>query len=194
MGFMAKNETLDGNRFCKFKSITFHAGFLESEAWQVLTKSQINVFIYIWSCLQWADIGKRRKRDWVTINNGDIEISMEKMRDKLDIVKATSTEAIRKLITVGLIRLTREGQNKVCHKYKMLYQVVPTNEQRWKKYPDQDWAHECPKSPNNLVGKKTQFKSHPNKVDRIADNQTNKVDRSNANGLKKYTENGVFEE
>ena len=116
------------------------------------------------------------------------------MRKKLGISKATCTKAIHKLITVGLINLTREGQNKVCHKYKILYQVVPTKEQRWKKYPDQDWSHECPKSPNNLVGKKTQFKSHPNKVDRIANNQTNKVDRTSANGLEKYTDNGVFDQ
>ena len=188
------NDRSDKGMYCKFASISLTKELLESVAWNELTLSQIRVFIYIWSCLKWANMGSKRKSHWVAANNGDIEISTEKMRKKLGISKATCTTAIHKLITVGLIRLTREGQNKVCHKYKMLYRVVPTNEQRWKKYPDQDWAHECPKSPNNLVGKKTQFKSHPNKVDRIADNQTNKVDRSNANGLKKYTDNGVFEE
>ena len=186
---MNKDRSNKG-KYCKFASITLTKELLESQAWDELTLSQIRVFTYIWSSLQWGKI----KKDWVAANNGDIKISTEKMREKLGISKATCTTAIHKLITVGLIRLTREGQNKVCHKYKMLYRVVPTNEQRWKKYPDQDWAHECPKSPNNLVGKKTQFKSHPKKVDRIADNQTNKVDRSNANGLKKYTDNGVFEE
>ena len=188
------NNRSDKGMYCKFAFLSQSKKLLESQAWNELTLSQIRVFIYIWSCLQWTNIGTKRKPDIVPSNNGDIEISTEKMREKLGISKATCTTAIHKLITVGLIRLTREGQNKVCHKYKMLYQVVPTNEQRWKKYPDQDWAHECPKSPNNLVGKKTQFKSHPNKVDRIADNQTNKVDRSNANGLKKYTDNSVFEE
>ena len=178
------------NRYCRFSFISLNAGLLESAAWNELKLSQIRVFTYIWSCIQWTKI----KKKYYAANNGDIEISMEKMRKKLGISKATCTTAIHKLITVGLIRLTREGQNKICHKYKMLYHVVPTNEQRWLKYPEQDWAHECPKSPNNLVGKKTQFKSHPKKVDRIADNQTNKVDRSNANGLKKYTDNGVFEE
>ena len=184
------NNRSDKGMYCKFAFLSQSKELLESQAWNELTLSQIRVFTYIWSCLKWARI----KKNSVPTNNGDIEISTVKMRKMLGIVKGTCTGAIHKLITVGLIRLTREGQNKVCHKYKMLYQVVPTNEQRWKKYPDQDWAHECPKSPNNLVGKKTQFKSHPNKVDRIADNQTNKVDRSNANGLKKYTENGVFEE
>ena len=188
------NVRSNKGKYCKFAFITMTKELLESQAWDELTLSQIRVFTYIWSCLQWATFGKKRKFKWVAANNGDIKISTEKMRKKLGISKATSTTAIHKLITVGLIRLTREGQNKVCHKYKMLYHVVPTNEQRWLKYPEEDWAHECPKSPNNLVGKKTQFKSHPKKVDRIADNQTNKLDRTSGNGLKEYTDNGVFEE
>ena len=184
------NNRSDKGMYCKFAFLSQSKELLESQAWNELTLSQIRVFTYIWSCLKWVRI----KKDSVPANNGDIEISTVKMRKKLGISKATCTKAIHKLITVGLISLTREGQNKICHKYKILYQVVPTNQQRWLKYPEQDWAHECPKSPNNLVGKKTQFKSHPKKVDRIADNQTNKVDRSNANGLKKYTDNGVIEE
>ena len=49
-------------------------------------------------------------------------------------------------------------------------------EERWKKYPEKDWEHECPKTPNTLIGVKTRFKSHPNKVDCISDKQTSKVD------------------
>ena len=49
-------------------------------------------------------------------------------------------------------------------------------EERWRKYPEQDWEHECPKTPNTLIGVKTRFKSHPNKVDCISDKQTSKVD------------------
>ncbi len=158
-------------RYCKFKSITLHKGFVESEAWKVLTKSQIDVFIYIWSCLQWGKV----KKNWETANNGDIEISTVKMKDKLGICKATCTTAVHKLIEVGLIRLTRVGQNKVCHKYKMLYSVVPDNEQRWRKYPDKNWKDECPTSPHNLVGKDNRFKSHPKELDRINDNQSEEL-------------------
>ena len=133
--------------------------------------------------MQYVNTGKKRKIKWEASNNGNIEISMEKMRGKLGIAKGTSTEAIRKLITVGLIRLTREGQNKVCHMYKILYYVVPEKEERWRKYPEQNWAHECPKSPNNLIGRKTQFKSHPKKLDRIK-----------CNGTIKYTEKAISDE
>ena len=41
--------------------------------------------------------------------------------------------------------------------------------------PDKNWKHECPKAPNNLVGKDTRFKSHPIELDRINDNQTKEL-------------------
>ena len=160
------------NRYCRFSFISLNAGLLESAAWNELTLSQIKVFIYIWSCLQWGKI----KKKYVSANNGDIEISTEKMRKKLGISKATCTTAVHKLIEVGLIRLTRVGENKICHKYKMLYSVVPQKDERWRKYPKQNWKDECPKAPNNLVGKDTRFKSHPKELDRINDNQTKKLD------------------
>ena len=158
-------------RYCKFAFISLNKGLLESEAWNELTLSQIQVFIYIWSCLRWSKLKKKS----VPVNNGDIEISMEKMRVKLGISKATCSNAVHKLIEVGLIRLTRVGQNKICHMYKVLYSVVPQNEERWRKYPEKNWKHECPASPNNLVGKDTRFKSHPKELDRINDNQSKEL-------------------
>ena len=170
-----KNKHPNQGKYCKFKSITLHQGILESEAWNTLTKSKEQVFIYIWSCLQWAKPNKKRKSKWIVTNNGDIEISTTKMREKLNMSKGTCTTAIHKLIEVGLITLTRVGQNKVCHKYKMLYKVVPQNQERWRKYPEQDWKHECPTSPNNLVGKNTRFKSHPKELDRLTNNQSKEL-------------------
>ena len=162
-------------RYCRFKSITLNKGIVESKAWQELTKSQIEVFIYIWSCLRWVNRGSKRKKDWKVANNGDIEISTTKMKNKLEICKATCTSAVHKLIEVGLIRLTRVGENKVCHKYKMLYSVVPQEQERWRKYPEKNWKDECPSSPNNLVGKDTRFKTHPKEVDRLLNNQSIKL-------------------
>ena len=159
------------NRYCRFSFISLNAGLLESAAWNELKLSQIRVFTYIWSCIQWTKI----KKKYYAANNGDIEISMEKMKDKLGICSATCTTAVHKLIEVGLIRLTRVGQNKICHKYKMLYSVVPQKDERWRKYPEQNWKDECPKAPNNLVGKDTRFKSHPNGLDRKLINQTKEL-------------------
>ena len=110
-------------------------------------------------------------------NNGEIKISQQNMMKKLGIKgKQTCSNAVAKLIEVGLIRLTRVGQNKICHKYKMLYSVVPQKDERWRKYPDKNWKDECPKAPNNLVGKDTRFKSHPKGLDRKLNNQTKNLD------------------
>ena len=159
------------NRYCRFSFISLNAGLLESAAWNELKLSQIRVFTYIWSCIQWTKI----KKKYYAANNGDIEISMVKMKDKLGICSATCTTAVHKLIEVGLIRLTRVGQNKVCHKYKVLYSVVPPKDERWRKYPDKNWKDECPKAPNNLVGKDTRFKSHPKELDRKLNNQSKEL-------------------
>tara|TARA_Y100001970_G_scaffold100521_1_gene126297 strand:- start:3199 stop:3663 length:465 start_codon:yes stop_codon:yes gene_type:complete len=148
-------------KYCKFAFISLNKGLLESEAWNTLTNNQIRVFIYLWSCLVWY----KDKRKSYPSNNGDITVSSVIMRDALNISKQTCSKAIHQLIKVGFIRLTRIGENKICHKYKILYEVVPQAEQRWKKYPEQDWENECPKTPNTLVGVKTRFKSHPKKVD-----------------------------
>jgi len=149
--------------YCKFSFISLNKGLLESEAWNSLTNNQIKVFIYLWSCLVWYK--DKKKKIFYPSNNGDIKRSSVKMRMDLNISKQTCSKAIHQLIKVGFIRLTRVGENKVCHKYKILYEVVPQAEQRWKKYPEQDWENECPKTPNTLVGVKTRFKSHPKKVD-----------------------------
>ena len=145
-------------RYCKFAFISLSKGLLESEAWNELTLSQIQVFYYIWSCLKWSKL----KRQWVEANNGDIEISSVKMRRKLGISKGTCTKAIHKLIEVGLITLTRVGQNKICHKYKILYYVVPQGQERWTKYPEKNWKHEIPKVKDYIVGRKTRFKKTNN--------------------------------
>jgi len=150
-------------RYCKFSFISLNKGLLESEAWNSLTKNQIRVFIYLWSCFSWYR-DKKKKISYPS-NNGDITVSSIKMLIALNISKQTCSKAIHQLIKVGLIRLTRVGENKVCHKYKILYDFVPQSEERWRKYPEQDWEHECPKTPNTLIGVKTRFKSHPKKVD-----------------------------
>ena len=160
--------------YCKFSFISLNKGLLESEAWNSLTKKQICVFIYLWSCLVWYRDNK--KKLFYPSNNGDITVSSVKMRKALNISKQTCSKAVHQLIIVGLIRLTRVGENKVCHKYKILYDVVSQKEERWRKYPEQDWENECPKTPNTLIGINTRFKSHPNKVDCISDKQTSKVD------------------
>jgi len=55
------------------------------------------------------------------------------------------------------------------------YTEQMSKDERWRKYPKQNWKDECPKSPNNLIGKDTRFKSHPKELDRINDNQSKEL-------------------
>ena len=175
-----KHKDNFNDMYCKFRFISMTKELWESKAWNSLTLAQIRVFIYLWSCLQWNRADKKKKKASYPRNNGDIEVSSVKMGKELDISKTTCSKAVHKLIEVGLIRLTRVGENKVCHKYRILYEVVASFEERWRNYPQQNWKKECPKSPNTLIGLKTRFphkdKSHPNLVDLKSSNQSNGVD------------------
>ena len=181
---------MDTPKYCNFAFISLNKTLLESPEWNTLTLKQIRVFIYLYSCLQWTV----NKKQWIVLNNGDISVSTIKMRNKLGISKQTCSKAIHKLIEVGLIRLTRIGENKVCHQYKILYNIVPQREERWKKYPDKDWLHECPKRPNMLVGKSTQFKSDPKKVAHKSNKQPNEFDLEGTNNQVKLTHNDVIDD
>tara|TARA_Y100001970_G_C14175405_1_gene826675 strand:- start:1017 stop:1478 length:462 start_codon:yes stop_codon:yes gene_type:complete len=153
---------MDNEMYCRFSFLPLKKHLVESKAWDKLTKKQVSVFTYLWSCLQWNSIGKGIKRHSVVTNNGKIEVSSIKMGRKLKISKQTTSHAIHVLIEVGFIKLTRVGENKVCHMYKILYDVVPQHQERWRRYPAENWKDECPVAPNKLVGKATRFKSHPN--------------------------------
>ena len=163
-------------KYCKTNSqwrCSYH--FLGSKAWNKLTKREQQVLYYLTTCLKFGKLHKRDK-DLVCMNNGDIEVSFEKLREKIPMSSKTCSMAIKNLIGVGLVTLTREGQNKQCHKYKLLIEGidVPQKHQRWRFYPNKDWYHETPKHPNNLVGKNSRwkkgksgnpnFQSHPTKV------------------------------
>ena len=60
-------------------------------------------------------------------------------------------------------------------KYKVLtMQFIPDEHQRWRKYPEKNWAHEIPKPSKQQIGTATQWKpgqsgrkdkSHPIKID-----------------------------
>ena len=184
--------------YCETKSqwrATYY--FLGSKAWNTLTKIEQHIVYYLTTCLRFGKLHKR-DRDMVCLNNGDIEVSFSKIREKIPMSSKTCSKAVKNIIGVGIASLTREGQNKQCHKYKLLIEGigVPQAQQRWLSYPEKDWYHEAPKHPNNLVGKKSRwkkgksgnpnFKSHPTKVNGKDDKRTTNGSYNNGNGLHKY--------
>ncbi len=151
--------------------------FLGSKAWNALTKIEHQVVYYLTTCLQFKKLRSGDKFK-TCMNNGDIEVSFTKIREKIPMSSKTCSKAIKNIIGVGIAKLTREGQNKQCHVYKLLIDGIGVNieHQRWRYYSEnKNWYHETPKHPNNLVGKEKRWKkgecgnpnyskSHPTKV------------------------------
>ena len=104
---------------------------------------------------------ERFSKEWVVINNGEIsftEIDFKKLTGKCS---STYLNARNKLIEVGFIQLKYRGGFGVGDraKYKLF---VGTNlkkeEERWRRYPDENWAHEIPKPKKQMIGVETQWK------------------------------------
>ncbi len=94
-------------------------------------------------------------------NNGDLSFTEIQFKNQYEVCSSTYLNARDKLIEVGLIKQTYRGG--MCRgdmaKYKLLFlkDIFPS-EERWKKYPEENWAHEKPKRKKQLVGVKTQWK------------------------------------
>ena len=148
-------------------------------AYLMLNEIDLRVFQFLMGRVQMVKIRNGKyKGNLEYTNNGKIEIANStimksiphfwKGKWKVGIAKGTCTNAVHKLIEVGLIKLTRIGNNKLSHMYEILYSTgdvinMKPHQERWRRYPKENWKHECPKFPNNLVGVDTRFKSKENK-------------------------------
>ena len=177
----------------------------ESYAWTELTDSEKKIFIHLYSRITWYKRkGKKMNSpNFQDTNNGEISVSTKSLMKWTGInSKGTITNAIAKLVKVGLIAITRYGSHRLSHLYKILYFIVPTSQERWRKYPEQDWSDEIPKAEGNLfacgVGNKTQwkkgecgnpkYKSHPKELDY---DKSIELDQEEDVSLKNYS-NGVL--
>ena len=130
----------------------------------------------------------RRNRDkksssgWRVINNGEIsftEIDFKKLTGKCS---STYLSARNKLIEVGFIEIKYRGGFGVGDraKYKLFVGTNLKKEQeRWRRYPDENWAHEIPKPKKQMIGVKTQWKK----------GQSGRKIKAT---LQKYTHNGTI--
>ena len=148
-------------------SISFTKSFLESLVWDEMGKVDINVLIYFYGQLTWkkkeeGSKNKKRKKDWVARNNGDLKISIEIMAKRLKVSRVWASKSVHRLIKWGVIRPTEYGGNHTCHTYKILVncnifnaeQVCTKKEEMWRKYNGKlNWAHFCPKAPSNMKNK-----------------------------------------
>jgi len=93
-------------------------------------------------------------------NNGKISVTQSQFMSQFDCVKQSYINARNLLIKVGCIKMTYRGGTGIgdMAQYKILtLKEIPDEQQRWRNYPDKNWAKEIPKAKKSLVGVSTRF-------------------------------------
>lgn len=110
--------------------------------------------------LKFTKSGKRNRKFKYT-NNGQVSYTEIQFKEEFGYVSNTYITARNQLIKNGFIKQTYRGG--MCRgdmsKYEILItRDLPENKQRWRRYPEESWEKNTPKSKNTLVGVKTRFK------------------------------------
>ena len=125
-----------------------------------------------------TEINKAKvKGEWVSFRNGELSFIESDYIKLTKRSKQTYINARNQLIQTGFIKMTHRGGNGGGDRgmYRVLIaDDVRIEHQRWRKYPEQNWTNEIPKSRGLTIGKKTRFKkgqsarkviSHPIELD-----------------------------
>ena len=125
-----------------------------------------------------TEINKAKvKGKWVSLRNGELSFIESDYIKLTKRSKQTYINARNQLIQTGFIKMTHRGGNGGGDRgmYRVLIaDDVRIEHQRWRKYPEQNWANGIPKSRGLTIGEKTRFKkgqsarkviSHPIELD-----------------------------
>ena len=135
-----------------------------SEAYQALNVSARNLMMCFQTELRWTGKGKNR----TITNNGEISFSEAEFKFNKLGASQTYINARNKLIEVGFIEVTYRGgmARGDMNKYRLLWvDDIAHDELRWKRYPEENWAHEIPKVKDYAVGRNTRFKKINNTLE-----------------------------
>jgi hypothetical protein len=104
---------------------------------------------------------RRWTRKKGVINNGDISFTEVQFKERYGFCSATYLKARNKLIEVGLIKQTYRGG--MARGDRATYRVLCFNNvllknQRWRRYPYENWSHKIPKRKKQMVGVDSQWK------------------------------------
>ena len=156
-----------------------------SKAYQSLTKSAQNLMWCLVSELRFT--GSRKKKDFVYTNNGKVSFSESEFKKQGLGASGTYIKARNQLIEVGFIDITYRGgmARGDMNTYKLLFiEGVKQVDQKWRRYPKENWEHEIPKIKDYIVGRETRFKKKNNTLQKYTHSGTNpptKVDPIHAN-------------
>ena len=145
-----------------------------SPAYQSLTISARNLLYCFVSELRFT--GSRKKGNFQYTNNGKVSFSESEFKKQGLGASGTYIKARNQLIEVGLIEITYRGgmARGDMNTYKLLFiEGVNQIDQKWKRYPKENWAHEIPKVKDYAVGRETRFKKKNNTLKNKTLNGTN---------------------
>ena len=118
------------------------------------------------------------KGKWKEFNNGELSFIESQYTELTGRCKQTYIDSRNLLIEVGFIEITHRGGS--CRgdraMYKILFGIksISPSKEKWRRYPEENWTDDIPKSKGLTIGKKTQWKkgqsgrkviSHPIEVD-----------------------------
>ena len=117
----------------------------DSPAYQRLTIPARNLLHFLFNERRWKGKGKNR----VCTNNKEIKLNRKQFINQYGYTIETVKRSKNLLITVGFIRLQKQGGN--CRGDMNEYSLeIDLFNPRWKRYPDENWEHEIPQSKSNL--------------------------------------------
>ena len=117
------------------------------------------------------------KRDWKSFRNGELSFTEPDYIKLTGRSKQTYLNARNQLIKTGFIKITHRGGNGSGDRGMYLVLIdkdIKIENQYWRRYPQENWTNEIPKSRGLTIGKETRWKkgqsgrkviSHPNEVD-----------------------------
>ena len=134
-----------------------------SDAYQSLTKSAQRLMWCMFAELRFT--GSRKNEDFEYTNNSKVSFSESEFKKQGLGASGTYIKARNQLIEVGLIEITYRGgmARGDMNTYKLLFiEGVKQVDQKWKRYPKENWKHEIPKVKDYIVGRGTRFKKKNN--------------------------------
>ena len=133
-----------------------------SPAYQRLTISARNLLHFFICELRYSTMKRKDGYDKVWTNNGEVSCTESQFRKETGVTSSTYLSARNLLIETGFISQTYRGGMGNGDRSKYFIHVSAngshSKEERWKKYPDENWKHEIPQMKSQLVGVKTQWK------------------------------------
>ncbi len=128
-----------------------------SKAYQDLTPAARELLHCMFNELRWS--GKGNKKRYT--NNGVISFTESQFNGVYGSCSSTYLKARNLLIEVGFIKQMSRGG--MCRGDRATYKILvcamlPENQQRWLKYPEENWQHEIPRPKKQMVGVETQWK------------------------------------